>query len=57
MIVVVPNELHDCIRAAIVGALNGRPCSDDDREILYRQILSYFNEHGFIPDFSLKESP
>lgn len=53
-IVVVPNDLRDAIYAAIDKELNGRPCDDADREVIYEQILAYFDEHGRIPDFSLK---
>jgi len=54
-LVIVPNDLRDKIHTAIDEALGGRPCSNEDREILYGQLLDYFDEHGCIPDFDLKE--
>ena len=52
-LVIVPNSLSDKIHAAIDKALDGRPCDDETREHLYGQLLSYFDEHGVIPDFEL----
>lgn len=56
MLVRVPNELHNLIHTAIDKALDGRPCTDTDRKTLYDQLLSYFNEHGVVPGFSLEKS-
>lgn len=49
------------IPTALVGALNKRldeeitkhPEAARDRDIFYRQLLDYVNEHGIVPDFSL----
>lgn len=32
------------------------PDAAKDREELYRQLLEYFNDHGVVPDFSLKKN-
>lgn len=56
-IVIVPNELHDAIHAAITEALHGRPCEEWEREEIYSRLLAYFNEHGRIPDFTLGDKP
>lgn len=53
-IVIVPNSLSDAIHAAIDRELNGRPMEAEEREIIYGQLLSYYDEHGRIPDFYLK---
>lgn len=55
-LVVVPNSLRDLLLAAIDKALVGRPCDDESREILYQQLLDYYDEHGTIPDFDLREA-
>lgn len=52
-LVAVPNELSDAIHTAIDKDLDGRPCDDESRRILYGQLLSYYDEHGRIPSFSL----
>lgn len=51
--VVVPNTLADAINAAIDRELSGRPCDAESREIIFNQVLAYFDEHGRLPDFSL----
>lgn len=56
MLLIVPNTLRDAIHAAIDKALDGRPCDDESREVLYGQLLMYFNEHGRIPEFDLTEA-
>jgi hypothetical protein len=45
MFVVVPDSLHDAIAEV--------PDAARDRDHLYSQLLSYFNEHGSLPEFSL----
>lgn len=54
-LVIVPSSLTQAIHTAIEKALNGRPCSDQDREGLFDQLLSYYDEHGVIPAFELKQ--
>jgi len=60
MFVVVPNELRDAINVKLDAALAGHPeATEKDRRVLYGQLLSYFNEHGCLPDFTVtkKEAP
>lgn len=52
-IVIVPNVLRDAINAKLESAFKDVPEAEKDREILYKQLLVYFNEHGEVPDFSL----
>lgn len=52
-LVIVPNDLRDKINAAIDQALDGRPCDDASREVIYGQLLEYFDDHGELPDFTL----
>ena len=59
MMLLVPNyisrQLNDLLDAEIAKC----PDAAKDREVLYSQLLSYVNDHGVIPDFSLerKETP
>lgn len=53
MFVVVPNYLSDEIYRRLDAEIAKEPDAAKDREALYRQLLSYFNEHGVIPNFSL----
>jgi len=52
--VIVPDALHNQIHSAIDWALSNRPCTELDRRIIYEQILSFYYEHGRIPEFELK---
>lgn len=52
--VIVPNGLADAIYAKVDAALEKCPQLKAERENIYRDILSYFNEHGEIPDFELR---
>ena len=31
------------------------PEAEKDREVLYNQLLTYYDEHGVVPDFTIKE--
>ena len=58
--VIVPNELADAIHAKISAAIAELPegeheTAEADRPALYQHLLSYFDEHGMIPDFSLQK--
>jgi len=53
MLVIVPNCLSDQIYAKLDAAFADVPEAEKDREVLYRQLLEYFNENGIVPDFSL----
>jgi hypothetical protein len=58
MLVIVPNSLRDAINAKLDAAIAEVPDAEKDREILYGQLLDYFDEHGVVPDFSLaKKEP
>lgn len=53
MLVIVPDWLSANINSAIDKALDGRPCGPFDRDMIFQQLLSHYDEHGTIPDFSL----
>lgn len=54
-LLIIPNVLHDAINQAINKALAGRPCDEHSREQVYQSVLAYYDDHGTIPDFELKE--
>lgn len=54
MIVIVPDTLRAAIDAKLDAAIADCPGSEVDREHLYGVLLGYFNEHGVVPDFSIK---
>jgi hypothetical protein len=53
MLVIVPDSLRNAINAKLDAAIAEHPDAEKDREVLYSQLLGYFNEHGVIPDFTL----
>jgi hypothetical protein len=54
MFVIVLDYIHDAINAKLDAAIATCPGAARDREVLYSQLVGYFNEHGVIPDFSIK---
>lgn len=55
MLVIVPNYIADAINAKLDAAFIEVPDAEKDREVLYGQLLDYFNEHGVVPDFKLSK--
>jgi hypothetical protein len=55
--VIVPDYLAEKIYRLVDEEIAKYPPAAPDRELIYSQILGYFNEHGVIPDFSLKANP
>ena len=53
MLVIVPNSLRDAINEKLDAAIAEVPDAEKDREVLYSQLLAYFNENGVVPNFSL----
>lgn len=53
-IVIVPNHISDAIYAKVDEAIAKCPDAAPDREFFYGRILSYFDQHGEIPEFELK---
>lgn len=56
MLFLVPDSLAAAINQAIDKALNGRPCGDFDREIIFKQVLGFYDRNGFVPSFDLTEN-
>ena len=56
-LVIVPNALRDAINDALDEALHeAPPDAAQDREALYRQLVAFYDEHGYIPDFTVAKS-
>jgi hypothetical protein len=53
-LVVVPDALSEAIYRRVDEEIAKHPPAAPDRELIYSHILGYFDEHGVIPDFSLK---
>jgi hypothetical protein len=54
MFLIVPDYIDEAINTKLDEAIHACPGAARDREILYSQLVNYFNEHGEIPDFSIK---
>ena len=52
---IVPNYIADAINAKLDAAFAECPEAAKDREVLYGHLLDYFDEHGVIPEFSVKK--
>lgn len=53
---IIPNDLADAISAKLDAAIAECPDAAGDRDVLYNQLLDYFDEHGVVPDFSLQRN-
>lgn len=53
-VVAVPNELCEYIHSKINEQLAGRSITSADRDILYGQLLEYFDQHGKVPEFTIE---
>ena len=56
-LVIVPDSLAAAINAKLDAALAEIPEAAVDRDILYHRLLSFFNEHGYVPEFSIERKP
>jgi len=53
--IIVPNVLRDTINTKLDAAFKKVPDAEKDRDILYHQLLDYFDEYGKLPDFELQK--
>lgn len=53
--VIVPDSLRDAIYAKVDAAIAECPDAAADREYFYAELLAHFNEHGVIPEFTLRK--
>ena len=51
--VVVPNALSEAINAALEVAIAAVPAAAKDHAVLYDQLLAFYDEHGYLPEFTL----
>lgn len=52
--VIVPDTLHDNIHKALDAEIAKWPDAEKDRELLFQQILTFFHQYGYLPEFSLE---
>lgn len=58
---IVPNNLRDLIYQKMDSALKRigsdgiETLPEKDKEILYHQLLDYYDEHGELPEFELEK--
>lgn len=53
MFYVVPDYLSDRLNELLDEEISKCPDATKDRDHLYKQLLSYVNKYGTIPNFSL----
>lgn len=51
--VVVPNELDRQINSALDAAFVEAPEAGKDRSYFYNELLCFYDDHGYVPEFSL----
>ena len=54
-LIIVPNALRDAIYERIDAAIVEHPDAASEREDYYQQVLAYYDEHGYVPEFSLRK--
>lgn len=52
--VIVPDTLHDRVTAALDAEIAKWPDAEKDRDVLHQQIITFFHQHGYVPEFSLE---
>lgn len=52
---IVPNEVRDMINERLDAAILANPGSEQAREILYHQLLGFFDDYGYLPEFHLEK--
>jgi hypothetical protein len=50
---IVPDSLRNAINAKLDAALTDVPDAAKDRDHLYHELLYFFNENGYLPEFSI----
>lgn len=55
LIIIVPDILSDAINEKLEKAFLVFPEARKDRDVLFHELLEYFDEHGEIPEFELKK--
>jgi hypothetical protein len=57
MIAIVPNSLNDAINIKLDMAFQKMPEAEIDREALYHQLLQFFDDNGYVPEFTITRRP
>ena len=55
MFAIIPDYVSDEIDRRLEAALAETPAAEKDRQQLRAQLVSYFVDHGMVPDFSLEK--
>lgn len=50
---IVPNYLRDQIYEKLDAEIAKNPDAAKDRDVLFGQLLAYFDQYGVIPEFTL----
>lgn len=53
---VVPNDVHAELNRRLDVAIGDCPDALADREHLYNSLLGFFDEYGYIPEFSVSKA-
>jgi hypothetical protein len=53
--VIVPDTLRDAINVKLDAAFILTPEAEKDREHLFQQLLAFYDEHGYLPEFALSK--
>jgi len=56
-IVIVPNALRDAINRKLDAAIVENPDAEVGRGEMYDTLLTFYDEHGYIPEFQLEKKP
>lgn len=54
MLCIVPTYILDAVNEKLDAAIAACPDAEKDRDELRAQLLGYFDEHGVVPDFTLR---
>ena len=52
---IVPTAISSAINAKLDAAFQECPEAKEDRRVLYEQLLDFYDEHGYVPNFELEK--
>lgn len=52
--VIVPEWLHNRINWKLDQVLRENPEASKDRDIFYKQLLAFYDDYGFVPEFTIQ---
>lgn len=52
-IVVIPDYIYNEITRKLDAAIEAHPDAEPDREFLRSEVVTFFCEHGYVPNFDL----